>query len=111
MSMSMSSGSSVTSVTFAITAVSYLRALAMRERESKSFIDSVEKNLDKVNKKVDKFGDKCYDSFNSIANALSSAFDTAKNTISGIVNSFADYGDMITKMSQRTKIVSPGISL
>ncbi|MBR3218742.1 MAG: hypothetical protein IKF77_02375, partial [Thermoguttaceae bacterium] len=71
---------------------------------------SVYKDLDKVKNDVDRFGSKCYDSFNSVAYALESAFSVAKNSISGLVGSFADYGDRIAKMSERTGIAAQSLS-
>ncbi len=107
-----SAGGSFASVSFAITAdgTVYLNALAMFEQRSSTFVDNIKKDNDKVNKEVDKFGSRCYDTFNSVAYALETAFSIAKNTISGLVNSFADYGDAIAKMSQRTGIATQTLS-
>lgn len=88
----------------------FLDSLKAGERGAGSFTDSVGNNLDKVKKDVERFGDKCYDSFNSVAYALESAFSVAKNTISGLVGSFADYGDTIAKMSERTGIAAQTLS-
>lgn len=82
----------------------------MCEQRTETTFTSIQNNVDKVNEKTDRFGQRCYDTFNSVADALESAFNVAKNTISGLVNSFADYGDTIAKMSQRTGIAAQKLS-
>ena len=82
----------------------------MCEQRTETTFTSIQNSVDKVNEKTDRFGQRCYDTFNSVADALESAFNVAKNTISGLVNSFADYGDTIAKMSQRTGTAAQSLS-
>lgn len=104
--------SSFASVSFSITADGSLfyRALSMCEQHADRTTGVIQNNLEKVNQSVGRFGGKCYDTFNSVANALENAFSIAKNTLSGLFNSFADYGDTIAKMSQRTGIAAQSLS-
>lgn len=108
----MSSSIIVSGICYEITADGrgFLRASKELVQIAYSSTNSIEENYNEVNQIIDRFGAKCYDSFNSVADALESAMGIARNALSGLVNSFADYGDKIAKMSQRTGIAAQSLS-
>ena len=108
----MSSSIIVSGIRYEITADGrgFLRASKELVQIAYSSTNSIEKNYNEVNQIIGRFGAKCYDSFNSVADALESAMGIARNALSGLVNSFADYGDKIAKMGQRTGIAAQSLS-